>query len=162
MTATGKTRTKASIEDRFWPKVKTGAGCWEWQASIYPKGYGQFGIAGKPALAHRVSWFIAHGEWPTFLVCHKCDNRKCVRPDHLFEGTHSDNIRDMDRKGRRPSTIKRTSEMQPFVTITEEIVRNMRLDYAQGGQSQIAIGRKYGVRKSMAHNILRGLSWKCA
>jgi hypothetical protein len=91
---------KSEIE-RFFAKVKTGAGCWEWQGSLATNGYGQFFRNDGSRQAHRISWEYENGEIPEDLhVCHKCDNRKCVRPSHLFLGTRSDNMKDMVKKFR--------------------------------------------------------------
>src|SRR5271165_4726377 len=87
---------------RFWDKVEKTDGCWNWKAYIGPDGYGRFGFRGKIPGPHRVSWELSFGPIPDGLnVCHKCDNRRCVRPDHLFLGTDRDNILDCIRKGRR-------------------------------------------------------------
>lgn len=91
-------RTKA-----FWSQVRreSGTGCWEWTGSTIPKGYGQFRYDGDNELAHRISWAIANGPIPDgVMVCHHCDNRICVRPDHLFLGDAFDNMQDMVAKGR--------------------------------------------------------------
>jgi hypothetical protein len=91
--------------ERFWPKVVKSDGCWEWSGAINPFGYGLFQIGhGDPHYrgAHRVSWQMHNGPIPDGkLVCHHCDNRRCVRPDHLFLGTIQDNIRDRDAKARQ-------------------------------------------------------------
>ena len=87
---------------RFWDKVEKTRTCWIWKASLDGKGYGQFVLgAGRIIRAHRYSMTLLHGEFPsTVFVLHKCDNKKCVRPSHLFLGTQLDNMRDMSKKGR--------------------------------------------------------------
>lgn len=76
------------------------SGCWEWTGVKSRSGYGRLPVGRKNLMAHRVSFFLSRGEWPKNLVCHKCDNRLCVRPSHLFEGTHKDNFEDCRSKGR--------------------------------------------------------------
>lgn len=94
-------RTRPLME-RFWEKVDMSGDCWVWTGSCSPWGYGQIGVPpNQIARAHRVSWELHHGPIPHGLyVCHHCDNPRCVRPDHLFLGTPSDNTQDMLHKGR--------------------------------------------------------------
>lgn len=63
-------------------------------------------ICGKFVGVHRVSWFVTHGRWPMDYALHKCDNRVCVRPEHLFEGNDADNVKDMIAKGRHPLYVR--------------------------------------------------------
>lgn len=89
------------LRRRFWSKVNKSDGCWEWKASFGFRDYGKFKIKSTYIAAHRVSYYITNGVFnESLLVCHTCDNPKCVRPDHLFLGTISDNVRDKMNKGR--------------------------------------------------------------
>lgn len=95
----GRVHTK----ETFFKKIrKTISGCWHFTGPLNSHGYGAVGFHGKVIGAHRLSYILTRGEIPNgLLVCHKCDNPKCVNPDHLFIGTYKDNAQDMIKKGRR-------------------------------------------------------------
>ena len=110
---------KLSEEDisRFWSSVDKSGGpdaCWLWTRAISSRGYGYFHTQERTIAAHRLSWLLLSGEDPgNMLVCHKCDNPKCVRRDHLFLGTHTENMRDMYEKGRGPTGEKSGARKHP-------------------------------------------------
>lgn len=89
---------------RFWTKVKKrpGRGCWEWLAGLVQgSGYGKFRVGAGHELAHRFSYKLSGRRIPQHhFVLHHCDNKRCVRPDHLYAGTSVENIRDAFARGR--------------------------------------------------------------
>lgn len=103
--ADGTSHSRTTLADRFWRHVIVEGGCWRWTGSFVRNGYGRLSAAKdsnrEAVYAHRVSWQLHRGPVPDGLyVLHTCDNRWCVKPDHLWLGTNADNMRDMVRKGR--------------------------------------------------------------
>jgi len=124
----------------FWAKVTmTENGCWTWNLSRDKDGYGFFWWKNKQLRAHKFSWTISNGEIPTgMMVCHKCDNPSCVRPDHLFLGTGKDNIQDCLRKGRglqgrkrNPESVRKTADGRRGKKWTQEM-RDRASQYLKG------------------------------
>lgn len=97
-------------KERFFEKVEqpaNGSACWIWTASRNSYGYGNFFYDGRVQQAHRVSLkLFRNTDAGELLVCHRCDNPRCVNPDHLFLGTHTDNARDKMKKGRHTGANK--------------------------------------------------------
>ena len=144
------------ITERFWEKVdKRGSDdCWEWQGSIDKRGYGQLKnpLARNNVRAHRFAYQLAHGELPDDqLVCHSCDNRRCVNPAHLFLGTHADNLQDMRDKGRHPH-----GDSHPNCTLSDDQVAEIRARFAAGGVSQKELASQYGTTHSYISGIVTG------
>lgn len=93
----------------FWDKVDKSGECWEWIGNKLESGYGRIGYKRKRILAHRFAWELVNGQIPnSLLVCHSCDNPGCVKPNHLFIGTQTDNMRDMMKKNRHARCLVNT------------------------------------------------------
>ena len=147
--------------ERFWDAVDCSGGpdaCWPWMRCLRPDGYGAIKDGRKLRSAHRVAYEIAYGSIPPgMLVCHTCDNRRCVNPAHLFAGTSLDNRRDMVTKGRQ---CRGGGENNSNARLTEVQVREIRRLYATGDVLQREIGTMYGISKSQVHRIVHGKRWR--
>jgi hypothetical protein len=145
------------IERKFWALVRKGEGenaCWEWTGGCWSNGYGQIRIRvngeSKRYKAHRVAYAIQHGEWAKNLTCHTCDNRKCVRGDHLFDGTCADNLNDMRAKGRAATGSKNGTNTKPESRITGECHHNAKLSDAQAAEIKRRFVRRGPYRTNAA------------
>lgn len=154
-----------TARDRFWAKVDVGDNddCWEWTAAKYHDGYGQFYPNGSKsgARAHRVSWCIHFGEIQEGLyVLHKCDNRACVNPNHLFLGTPLENVLDMISKDRHAQgeVLSKPGESNPGAKLTEDDVREIRM-FSSQGHTKVSIAAQFGVCDSLVCGIVYRSRW---
>lgn len=156
-----------NLEDRFWNKVNKASGrygidgkfpteCWEWIAYT-ENGYGRIRDGRKQYFAHRISMKIHVGDFSDHLcVLHKCDNRLCIRPDHLFLGTRADNGLDMKLK-KRSKGMRGTKH--PMAKITEDDVKEIRR-LAAIGIIHSEIARIFNICRPNVGHILSGRIWK--
>ena len=128
--------------DDYWNKVKkeTPTGCWEWTGKLNRDGYGGFTMNHQEMHTHRWSMKLAGHDIAGKVVCHKCDNPKCVREDHLFLGTQADNVKDMIAKGRY---------VKPQSKLSDDDLKDIR----NSNLSLRLIGLKYNISTCYASNI---------
>lgn len=130
-------------EETFWAGVKKSSGCWEWGRCRGDHGYGVTTYNRKRWGAHRLAYFFTYGPIPKGMwVLHKCDNRGCVNPDHLFAGTPKQNTEDMFKKERKKTKYN------------EDLVRNVRKLYASGQYSLRDLERMFNLRPCAAHDLV--------
>lgn len=157
---------------KFWSKVnKNGpipthmshlGNCWIWIGAKTDKGYGIMNFKRNKKNhvcgAHRVSWRLHNGEIsPNMCVCHKCDNRLCIRPDHLFLGTKAENTYDRDRKNRGDWTHPPyKGEDSPQSKLTEDMVKFIRTT----NFSNIQLSKMFGVNRNHIWKIKNRRAWK--
>lgn len=156
------TLPKFSIKDfsRFWSHVerKDQNDCWPWVFTTI-QGYGRFTIHDnykvKHYPAHRIAYYLASGDDPLeLLICHKCDNRLCCNPNHLFKGTNEDNQKDSALKDRTAFGEKHAHAKLKTADIPE-IHRLWAM-----GLTQDAIGAKFGVSQTAIGRVILGHTWK--
>lgn len=136
--------------------IRNPEGCWGWKGCKANPGYGQFRHSMKIERAHRASWMIHFGNIPDGMsVLHKCDNRICSNPEHLFLGTLIDNNKDMLSKGYHP-TIGKSGEKNPKAKLTYEKVQAIR----QSPLKNIEISKLFNVHPMTISNIKRNLTWR--
>lgn len=158
----GHNRTKHDARD-FWKDVHKGPACWEWCKYKIPSGYGQVGWQGKVQLAHRVAWVLTYGPIPDgFGVLHRCDNPPCCNPEHLFLGTHQENMEDMVSKGRHLAKYKlmRVGEKHPNAKLTDATVKLIREVCSEHPCEYTRLSRYFGVAPNTIGDILRGKNWR--
>lgn len=147
----------AKLEARFLAKVEKTSGCWLWDGYRNKNGYGTFYFQGRTVWAHRMSYALFVGVIPTgFCVCHRCDVRFCVRPEHLFVGTHKENMQDCLAKGR---ACPPSGEDHHSAKLTKSQVADIRLEYSLGLSTQAEIGARYGVSRQQVSLVVNNRVW---
>lgn len=144
---------------RFLDKVdidNSESGCWIWKAGKSKEGYGKLRILDKTKPAHRFSYELYKGEIPEgVFVCHSCDNRACVNPDHLWLGTHDDNMADMVYKER-----SKAGEDNPSSKLTVSDVKDIRNLFVKNSYTQTLLAEMFGVSQQSIGRIVNNLSYK--
>lgn len=158
----GKQNRKRNTEADFWRLVEKTEGCWVWHGSIMQSGgYGRFSFQGKRWRAHHLSYFLTHGSTVPdgMVLCHKCDNPKCVNPQHLFVGTQAENIWDMHSKNRGGGQFGKREE-HPGAKLTKEQVARIKNEYKPRVVTQQSLADRYGVTRSAINAIVNDYSWR--
>ncbi len=147
-------------KERFWTKVRRSSGCWEWTGCFSDTGYGNFYAEGQLHLTHRYSWEQSNGKIPRGLcVLHKCDNRACIRPDHLFLGSKRDNTRDMFFKGRQRNLGITKGQDHGQSKLTNDDVLRIRAGVA-AGRTQRSFAKELGVSEALISKVVLRKYWR--
>lgn len=159
------------LTERFFVKIaKTADGCWNWTGSLTWDGYGRINHRKKTYLAHRLSYELHNGPIPSgMLICHTCDNRKCVNPRHLFAGTPKDNLHDASVKGRVVSGDNHHFRVHPetapmgtrnaHAKLTEESVSQIKKRLLEN-ETSASLAMEFGVTNGTIYFIKTGQTWK--
>lgn len=159
--------TKARFLEKV--NVQNDDACWEWIATKNKRGYGSFWHKTRMIGAHRASYLLFRGNIPNGMhVLHKCDNPSCVNPNHLYLGSHQDNMTDKKLRGRGigkggSNTPKpwasRPGEDNPNSKITQAQVQEIRTLYKTGKYTQADLAGMFGVRPPTIHKIVNNMRW---
>lgn len=158
--------------EAFWRRVTISSptDCWEWQGACTSSGYGNLSWRGENVQAHRVAYFLSVGgialqtgfrqagrakQYRQFVL-HRCDNRKCCNPAHLFLGSMSTNLQDAYTKGRKVQP--RSAHVNAKLSAAD--ILNIRLRYAQGAARQATLAAEYGVSQRAISLVVRNESYK--
>lgn len=159
----GLIRKYCSTKCKLFSEIEKNNGCWEWQGELHPQGYAYTTCyeTGKREQVHRVSYRIFKEEIPHgLLVCHTCDNRRCINPDHLWIGTHKENSQDAKRKGRleHVKLMQSKGEEKASSKLNNEKVREIREEIKKGIRCTV-IARKFGVNSTTIYSLRDGKTW---
>jgi hypothetical protein len=168
---------ECGLKCRLLNGIKKNGDCWDWKRKISKTGYGQITINSKYCSVHRESYKFFKGEIPLGnQVCHSCDNKKCINPEHLWVGTQKENIQDAknknrlaDQRGRKHSkeTLEklklrphsdRRGEKHHLRKLNEKDIFKIR-DLLKNGYTQKQIGEMYEVNQSTICQIKNGKRW---
>ncbi len=148
----------------FWQRVDRSGGenaCWPWLGKIDHDGYGRlYAPPEQWAKAHRVAWRLTHGPIPAGqVVCHACDNPRCVNPAHLYLGTQKENMQDAVRKGRHDAH-RRTGERNPNHRLTAQQVDEIRNQFDAGQYTCRQLAQRHHLSQSAIWRILQQQRWQ--
>lgn len=157
--------------ERFMKKVRRlpGDACWEWLGSTTGSGYGHFWFKGKMIPAH---WVLLDSPPQAGMeACHKCDNRLCVRPSHIFIGTHSSNMRDMVNKGRHNPAAKAYGCRKMLAIRNMKGIRNHQATLSEEQAmlakacpsirgAAVTMAKAFGVIRDTIYLVRNGKNWK--
>lgn len=155
-----------TLAERFLKYVEKTESCWIWTGYFGTTGYGQFSVRNRCRKAHRVSYELFKGKLQKgLLVCHSCDNPKCVNPDHLWTGTPSDNMKDKVQKGRAnvpfgSAHSKSILSEKQVLEIREKYTRGWANQFSKKEYSLKGLAKEYSVHIRTIHGVVYNKNWK--
>ncbi len=155
-----ETVTIEKIRPLFWERVKITKDCWEWVGHIKKDGHGQLMINLKSFSAHRLAWLLLRGDIPGgSCICHKCDNPKCVNPDHLYLGSKASNLQDMWDRNERSMKPQKGS-LNNYAKLKEDDIKYIRqsLREARRGKGRF-LAKLFNVHEATISYIKNNKTW---